>query len=216
MVVLTPFGEYPESFAKYVRPTKLLDFDYGPVKKVANNLVRDCSTVYQAVTACWEFVATMPEGFDREDSKASEVLRANRGMCNTKTTLFVALLRCAGVPARVHAWMIHKVAHETHMPWLVYAFTPKQTLFTYPEVYYKGEWQLLSEALYSPSKPEWNSCPFDDAKARDFPLREEWVADDLGSFWHPDVVYEKFGTNADGWRRVAFPFAKLLLNKGDR
>lgn len=214
MVVITRFDEYDDSFAKYLRPTKLADFDYGPVKKVANEVTKDSSTDYQALKACWEFTATLPEGFDREDSKASEVLKASRGMCNTKTTLFVALCRCAGVPARVHAWKIHKVAHKNHLPTLVYAFTAKQTLFTYPEVYYKKKWRLLSEAIYSPSKPDWDACPFDDAKGRaKNPLKKEWVAHDLGSFWHPDDVYEKYGTNADGWRRLAFPLAQVMLNK---
>lgn len=213
MAVVTRFGKYEESFAKYVRPTRLADFDYGPVRRVANELVRDCTTDYQAIVACWEFVAALPEGFDREDSKASEVLRASRGMCNTKTTLLVALLRCAGVPCRVHAWRVHKVVHKPHMPSLVYWFTPRTTLFTYPEVFYKDEWRLLSEAIYSPSKPSWDECPFDDAKGRDFPLKQEWVAEDLGSFWHPDTFFEQFGTNADGWRRLAFPLAQWLLNK---
>ena len=34
--------------------------------------------------------------------RASEVLRAKVGYCNTKATLFIALLRAAGVPARQH------------------------------------------------------------------------------------------------------------------
>lgn len=216
MVVQTRFGEYPETFAKYVRPTRLVDFDYGPVKKVANAAVEDAKTDYQAIMACWEVVARLPEGFDREDSKASEVLASGRGMCNTKTTLFIALARCAGIPARVHAWKVHKVVHKKHMPGLVYAFTPKQTLFTYPEVYYKDKWMLLSEALHSPSKASWELCPFDDAKGRKHPLKKEWVAQDLGSFWHPDKVYEEFGTNADGWRKAAFPLAQLLLNRSGR
>ncbi len=213
MAVITQVGEYPESFAKYVRATKLVDFDYGPVKKVANELTRSADTPYQVIKACWEFVAELPEGFDREDSKASEVLKANRGMCNTKTTLFIALGRCAGVPARVHAWGVHKIVHKPHMPRLVYTFTPAQTLFTYPEVFYKKKWMLLSEALYSPSKTDWSACPFDDAQSRDAPLKQEWIAQDLGVFWHPDSVYEAYGTNADGWRRVAFPLAKWLLNR---
>ena len=213
MAVVTRFGEYAESFAKYVRPTKLADFDYGPVRKQANELVKDASTDYQAITAVWEFVASLPIGFDPEDSKASQILRYGRGQCNTKTTLFVALLRCAGVPARVHAWMVHKQVHKHHMPSLVYAFTPKTTLFTYPEVYYKDQWMLLSEAVYSPSKPDWQVCPFDDAKGRDHPLKQEWVSQDLGVFWHPDDVYKKHGTNHDGWRRLAFPVAQVLLNR---
>jgi hypothetical protein len=216
MVVLTRFGEYSEEFAKFIRPTKLADFDYGPVKKVANELVREAKTDYQAIHACWEYVASLPTGFDLETSKASKILRAQRGMCNTKTTLFVALLRCAGVPCQVHAWRVHKVVHKEHMPGIIYSFTPKKTLFTYPEVYYKEKWMLLSEALYGRAKTEWESCPFDDAKNRSHPLKKEWIAEDLGTYWHPDTVYERFGTNTQGWRRAAFPLAKVFLNTNNK
>lgn len=213
MSVETPFGSYPDAFAKYLRPTNMCNFDYGPVKKVSNTVVSDCSTDYQAITAVHEFVAAFPIGFDREDSSASYILRKQRGQCNTKTTLFVALLRCAGVPARIHAYRVDKAVHKPNFPWLVYAFTPSSTLFTYPEVFYKGKWQLLSQALYSRTKPDWEMCPFDDARGRKHPLKQSWIVEDLGSFWHPDTFYSAFGTNADGWRKFAFPLAQWLLNK---
>lgn len=212
MVIITHVGEYSDTFAKYLRPTNIVDFDYGSLRKKANLLTREASTDYQVISACWEFVSSMPEGLDKEDSKASEVLAAHRGMCNTKTSLFVALCRCGGVPARVHAWRVHKSVHKGHFPSFVVAAMPATTLFTYPEVYYKDEWKLLSEALYSPSKPDWDACPFDDASSRAHPLKEEWISEDLGSFWHPDSVYEKFGTNDGGWRRLALPFVKWWMN----
>jgi hypothetical protein len=44
--------------------------------------------------------------FDRQS--ASEVLRARRGYCNTKSGLFIALLRAAGIPARLHCVAINR------------------------------------------------------------------------------------------------------------
>jgi hypothetical protein len=212
MSVDTKLASYPDSFAKYLRPTDMCNFDYGPVRKVANKVTKDATTEYQAITAVHEFVAALPLGFDSENWPAHKILRAQRGQCNTKTTLFITLLRCAGVACRVRAWKIHKEAHKDHFPALIYAFTPKETLFTYPEVYYKDKWMLLSKALYSKSKPDWSVCPFDDALGRTHPLKKEWVAEELGYFWHPDNVYEKYGTNIDGWRKLAFPIAQKILN----
>ncbi len=213
MTVITRFGEYSDSFAKYLRPTNILDFDIGSVRKIANIVVKDSKTDYQAIRACWEFIAAFPIGFDREDMPVSALLPLRRGQCNTKTTMFAAILRCAGVPCRVHAWSVHKLVHKKHMPALVYAFTPSTTLFLYPEVFYKGSWMLLSDALSSRKQPDWDVCPFDNASARKHPLREEWISSDLGSFWHPDIVFQRYGTNASGWRYFAFPLAQLLLNK---
>jgi hypothetical protein len=44
--------------------------------------------------------------FDRQT--ASEVLRARRGYCNTKSGLFMALLRAAEIPARLHCVAINR------------------------------------------------------------------------------------------------------------
>lgn len=41
------------------------------------------------------------------DQKASEVLKSGIGFCNTKGTLFSAMLRAAGIPARLHFVNIH-------------------------------------------------------------------------------------------------------------
>ncbi len=213
MALVTRFGSYPDVYAKYVRPTKMVDFDVAAVKKQANLLAHECKTDYQAIKAAHEFVASLPIGFDREDKPASFVLKKGRGQCITKTTLFVALLRAMGVPCQVHGWRVHKSVHKKRMPWLVYAFTPKTTLFTYPVVYYKDNWMLLSEALYSREKPDWDVCPFDNAHARKHPLKKEWIAQDLGMFWHPDTFVEKHGTNHGGLRSPVFPIAQVLLNK---
>lgn len=213
MVITTKFGNIEDSMAKYVRATKLCDFDVAEVKKLANELQKSAKTPLQAIREVHDYVATFPIGFDPEDWPASKLLKQERGQCNTKTTMAITLLRAMGIPARVHAWKIDKVVHRRYMPWILYAFTPKHTLFTYPEIYYKGEWQLMSEILTKKSKPDWNVCPFDDGDNRKHPLKKEWIHEDLGYFWHPDSVYKKFGTNSSGWRRPFFPIAQLLLNK---
>jgi len=213
MVTITRFGSYPDILAKFLRPTKMADFDVSFVKKQANLLVLDAKTDYQALTAVHAFIASLPIGFDPEDKPASFILKKGRGQCVTKTTLFIALCRAVGIPCQVHAWRVHKTVHKKRMPSLVYAFTPKTTLFTYPEVYYKNKWMLLSEALSGVGAPDWDACPFDDAVARKHPLKKEWIAQDLGSFWHPDDVVKKLGTNHDGWRKNAFPIAQVLMNK---
>lgn len=213
MTVDTEYGEFPDSFAKYVRPTHLVNSDHSFIKKQSNELTKDCKTLYQAVKAIHAYVASLPMGYDREDKPASYIFRKQRGQCNTKTTLFMALARAAGIPTRVHAWHVHKFVYKHHMPTLVYMFTPKTTLFTYPEVYYKDKWQLLSAVLTRKHNPDWEMCPFDNGAHRKKPLREDMIAEDHGSYWNPDMVYGKFGTNADGWRKLAFPIAQLLLNR---
>lgn len=213
MVIESKFGKYDDNLARFVRATGLVDSDNAFIRKTANDLTKDCRTALQALQALHSFVAYLPQGFDREDSKASFILKKGRGQCNTKTTLFIALARVVLIPARVHAWRVKKVVHRMNIPWLVYIFTPRTTLFTYPEVFYDGRWQLLSEVLTKKEHPSWGVCPFDDGANRRFPLQEEWIAQDLGSHWHPDKVYTMYGTNAAGWRSLFLPLAQALLNR---
>jgi transglutaminase-like putative cysteine protease len=212
MAVESRFGAYPDALSRYVRPTRLADFDDSSLRKAANDAVKDCKTPLQAFKALHAVVASLPLGFDRDDLRASEVLRAGQGHCNTKATLFVALCRAVRIPCRVRAWRVKKSVHKDGFPWLVYALTPKTTLFVFPEVFYKEQWVLLTDVLKTRLTPSWSADPFDDAPARKHPLQKEWIAQDLGSFWHPDVFYDKHGTNVAGWRKAAFPLAKRLLN----
>mgnify|MGYP002241704325 CR=1 FL=1 len=43
---------------------------------------------------------------------ASKVLKDGYGQCNTKGTLFMALLRACGVPCRIHGFTIDKKITE--------------------------------------------------------------------------------------------------------
>ncbi len=208
MTVDTRFGTYPEKFAKYVRPTDLVDFDVAAVKKQAHELTKEATTAREALTAIHSFVSSLPLGFDREDSPASVILRNHRAQCNTKTTLFIAMARTIGIPARLHAWSIKRKAHKVSLPKLVYLFTPRVTLFTLPEVYHGREWCTLDAVLSEDGESDPHDCPFDDAPHRDRPIPKELIVEDLGSFWHPDTFWATFGTNADGWRKLALPFVR--------
>ncbi len=213
MAFNTRFGVFDDSLAKYIRATSIIDSDHSFIRKKANTITKDCSSMFQAVKAIHSFVGSMSIGFDYELLPASKILVLDRGQCNTKTTLFMALARAVKIPVRVHAWRVYKEVHKNNFPKIIYALTPKTTLFTYPEVYYNGKWRLLSEILTRKERPDYKKCPFDDGNNRRHPLKKEWIADDLGSFTHQDIVFNKFGTNTTGWRKVAFPIGKIILNK---
>jgi transglutaminase-like putative cysteine protease len=86
----------------YLQPTSYIDTDHSAIIAVVDDVTREATTMRQSALALFEFVRAIPFGFAAGfwDNKASDVLRAGRGYCNTKSTLFVALLRAAGVPAR--------------------------------------------------------------------------------------------------------------------
>ena len=66
--------------------------------------------------------------------KASEVLGAEIGFCMSKTTLFVAMLRAAGIPARPRFVDIHSKILEG------FAVPEGYLDHSYAEVYIEGRW----------------------------------------------------------------------------
>ena len=83
--------------------TRLLDLDDPKLRIQAMSLTQLSDTDTQKVVAIHEFIKAMPfgcvAGFDHVPAAA--VLRAGYGDCHTKGTLFVALLRRVGLPARL-------------------------------------------------------------------------------------------------------------------
>ncbi|MEM7268006.1 MAG: transglutaminase-like domain-containing protein [Pseudomonadota bacterium] len=84
-------------------PTALVDSDHPEIRRVAASLTSGAADDRDKATSIFRFVRDeVWFGFGRGfwNQKASEVLALKRGYCNTKSTLFVALLRAADIPAR--------------------------------------------------------------------------------------------------------------------
>lgn len=84
-------------------PTACIDSDHARIRDLAARLSVDPADPRTSAVAIHDYVRDqVPFGFAPAfyDQKASEALRAGLGFCNTKSTLFVALLRAAGIPAR--------------------------------------------------------------------------------------------------------------------
>jgi len=78
-----------------------------------------------------------------DDIPASRVLKDGYGQCNTKGTLFMALLRACGIPCRVHGFTIDKVLQKGAMTGFVYRNAPKNIFHSWVEVYFEEHWYEL-------------------------------------------------------------------------
>ena len=92
-----------EDAAQWLGGTQLLDLDDPKLRIQAIRITQLASSATQKAVLIHDFVKSLPFGcvaaFDHVPAAA--VLRAGRGDCHTKGTLFVALLRAAEVPARL-------------------------------------------------------------------------------------------------------------------
>lgn len=83
-------------------------------------------------------------GYNTSDSiAASRVLKDGYGQCNTKGTLFMALLRAVDIPCRIHGFTIDKKLQKGAMTGVVYKSAPQNILHSWVEVLYDGSWYEL-------------------------------------------------------------------------
>ena len=72
-----------------------------------------------------------------------DVLKDGYGQCNTKGTLFMALLRAVGIPCRVHGFTIDKRLQKGAMTGIVYWNAPRNIFHSWVEVLNDGKWYEL-------------------------------------------------------------------------
>ena len=79
--------------------------------------------------------------------RASQVIEAGYGYCNTKATLLVALCRAVGIPARVHYGLIDADLMRGIFPPFVFPFMPKAGSHSWTEVDVDGEWRPIDSYI---------------------------------------------------------------------
>lgn len=140
----------PEGMDEYLKATELCDSDHAEVKSKAGELTKDAGTPKEAAIRILDFVRDqILFGFNRYDAKASETLKGGIGFCITKTTLQLALLRAAGIPARYRQVVLSNESIKGLVPDYVYRKKiPKEIWYHHlGECYLSGKW-LACEALF--------------------------------------------------------------------
>ena len=130
---------------RYLAQTPMLDFSHPTIQRLVG-CRRWCELGdFERIREIYGFVRDeVPFGYNAGDAlPASRVLADGYGQCNTKGTLFMALLRSCGVPCRVHGFTIDKRLQKGAMTGLVYALAPKNVLHSWVEVWLEGVWYEL-------------------------------------------------------------------------
>lgn len=89
----------------YLEPTAAIDSDHPSIIAKVGELITPDMTDRDKAVRIHDFVRDEVRfGWQTAfyEVRASEVLGARIGYCNTKSTLFIAMLRAAGIPARQH------------------------------------------------------------------------------------------------------------------
>lgn len=200
-----------DGFARLIQSTHLLDYEHPDLAALVSARGWHQLTPFNRIGAAYAFVRDeVVFGYNRSDViPASEVLRDGYGQCNTKGTLFMALLRALGVPCRIHGFTITKALQRGVVPELAYLLAPDDILHSWVEVWHDGRWTnlegfILDRAYLSSLKEAFGlqgslcaygagtediCSPSVDWQGADTYIQKTGINADLGVFDTPDLFY---------------------------
>ncbi|MBO5609648.1 MAG: methyltransferase domain-containing protein [Eubacterium sp.] len=131
--------------ASYLAQTHMLDYDNYMIQELIRERGWRELPEFERIRSIYNFIRDeIRFGYNVDDSiPASKVLKDGYGQCNTKGTLFMALLRAVGIPCRVHGFTIRKELQEGAMTGFVYKQAPQNIFHSWVEVYLEGKWYEL-------------------------------------------------------------------------
>ncbi len=100
----------------YLKETKMLDYSTRSIQQLINTKGWRSLNEYDHIKVIYNYIRDEIDfGYNIDDNiPASKVLEDGFGQCNTKGTLFMALLRACDIPCRVHGFthVLDKVCHK--------------------------------------------------------------------------------------------------------
>ena len=129
----------------YLKETKMLDYSNRSIQQLINTKGWWSLNEYDRIKAIYNYIRDEIDfGYNIDDNiPASKVLEDGFGQCNTKGTLFMALLRACDIPCRVHGFTIDKKLQKGTMTSIVYKLAPKHVFHSWVEVFYNDKWLEL-------------------------------------------------------------------------
>ena len=130
---------------RYLKKTRMLNYSDERIQRLIKDRKWKNADEFKCLKAIYNFVRDeILFGYNVDDSiPASQVLSDGYGQCNTKGTLFMALLRACGIPCRVHGFTIDKKLQKGAMTGFVYKSAPKNVFHSWVEVYFEEQWYEL-------------------------------------------------------------------------
>lgn len=199
---------------RYLKETTMLDFSAPAIQNLIGEREWQSLGEFERIQAIYNYVRDeILFGYNTDDRiPASRVLADGYGQCNTKGTLFMALLRGCGIPCRVHGFTIDKKLQKGAMTGIVYALAPKNVFHSWVELYLEGVWYeleafILDKAYLSSLQVANHNCsgafcgygvavadfrhPVIDFYRNNTYIQSEGINQDYGVYDSPDDMLEE-------------------------
>lgn len=224
-------------YNKYLKETKMLDYSNQNIQKLIQERSFKSLDEFHCIKAIYNYVRDeILFGYNTDDSvPASKVLSDGFGQCNTKGTLFMALLRACNIPCRVHGFTIDKKLQKGAMTGLVYVLAPKNVFHSWIEVLLDNKWYeleafILDKEYLSKLQDIYNDCtgafcgygvavkdfrhPVIDFDKNNTYIQSEGINQDFGIYDCPDDLLKEHGQEMSAFKAFAYRnFGRHLMNK---
>ncbi|TRZ42247.1 transglutaminase-like domain-containing protein [Robertkochia solimangrovi] len=227
----------PPKTEEYLKETRILNYTHPSIQLLIKEQGWDSLMPEQKIKGIYEFVRDdIKFGYNEDDRlSASEILQDGYGQCNTKATLFMALLRALGIPNRIHGFTIKKALQKGAITGLWYLLSPDHILHSWVEVYLDKEWfelegLILDKPYLKALQNKFPECKTEFCGYGAFTdnLRDpeiEWnrnntyiqkkgIDEDFGLFDTPDEFYTLHQQNISLFKRWLFKnYVRHLMNR---
>lgn len=221
----------------FLQETKLLDYSSKPVQDLIKQRGWNALDDFHKIQEIYNFVRDeIAFGYNVSDAiPASRVLRDGYGQCNTKGTLFMALLRGVGIPCRVHGFTIDKRLQKGAMTGIVYKNAPSEIFHSWVEVRYGAQWYalegiILDQPYLSKLQKRYADCtgafcgygvavkdlqnPIVDWNGNDTYIQSEGIVQDFGVYDSPDELLREHHQDMSPFKELLYRCAgRRLMNR---
>ena len=225
---------------KYLKETAMLDYSHPAIQRLIREKGWRDMSEFDRLKGIYNYVRDeILFGYNVDDDiPASKVLKDGYGQCNTKGTLFMALLRACGIPCRVHGFTIDKKLQEGAMTGFVYRIAPQNVFHSWVEVLFDGKWYELEafildrkylSALQSINKDCSGSfCgygvavsdlqnPVIDFNRNNTYIQSEGINQDFGAYDSPDELLKEHHQELSGIKKFAYRhYGRHMMNRNVR
>lgn len=222
---------------KYLCETKILDYSNEKIQQLIQRRKWKDLGEFECLKAIYNFVRDeILFGYNVDDNiPASKVLKDGYGQCNTKGTLFMALLRACNIPCRVHGFTINKELQKGAMTGIVYKKAPQNVFHSWVEVYFEDKWYeleafILDKKYLGKLQQQMSDCtgafcgygvavkdfknPVIDFDRNNTYIQSEGINQDFGVYDSPDELLQEHHQEMSAIKAFAYKnLGRHLMNR---
>lgn len=222
---------------KYLKETKMLDYSNKNIQQLIQERGWNSIEKFECLKAIYNYVRDeILFGYNIDDNiPASRVLADGYGQCNTKGTLFMALLRACNIPCRVHGFTIDKKLQKGAMTGIVYKNAPKNVFHSWVEVYFENQWYeleafILDKKYLTKLQEKKSDCtgafcgygvavkdfknPIIDFDRNNTYIQSEGINQDFGVYDSPDDLLKEYHQEMSVMKAFLYQnFGRRLMNR---